>query len=334
MYLVLAIHLQIGPPVLSALPRFAAEDLTTYYTIQILAARVENRQAVLALHESLRVKGHLVYHYPKRVGGRQYLRLRTGVFDSLARARAHAEELRQKEGLDGFVAKAEVAVVRFKDQFRVVTTPSGIWQVSGASAKEIHAPARGQIDIEHTAPQISPDGRDIAFYEDYRIVRITLDTGAVQVLRKAASPDDLLHSVVRWSPDGRYLAYLDAVAWEFPTRLWIMRVDGTEGRCLINDETRQTKVKSFAWHPYRNRIFCVSGPTHGTVSRGGSLCCVDLDGTRRTLVEAELSQGTEVFSEFGMARGLLQYRLVHHRPDGSEPQYSLHEQPLDEIDRL
>lgn len=330
--MVLAIHTQIGSLALSALPRFPADDAKPGYTIQILAAPLANRQALLAVCESLRAKGHLAYYYPKRVDGRQYLRLRTGIFETPAQARARAKELKEKEGFDGFVATADVAVGRFKNQFRIVTTPSGIWLVSGTSAREVYAPARGQIDLERTSPRISPDGRDIAFYEDHRIVRVTLDTGAVRVLREAGSEDHLLHSIVRWSPDGRSLAYLDTVEWELPTRLWIMRADGTEGRCLINDETHQTKVKSFEWHPYKNRILYVSGPTHGTVSLGGSLCGIDLDGARRTLVPADLSQGVEVLSEFRIANGIVEYRIVHHDADGKEPRYSLHKRTLGELD--
>jgi hypothetical protein len=331
-FLVLAVHAQIDSLGPSAVPYFQPPAVPNYYTVQILAAPVENRQVLLAVYESQRAGGHLVYYYPKRVDGRQYLRLRTGIFQTPAQARAYAEQLRAKEGLDGFVAKAEIAVAHFRDEFRIVTTPSGIWLVSATSAKEVYAPTHGQIDLEHTAPRISPDGRDIAFYEDRRLVRITLGTGAVRVLRESASGDDLLHCIVRWSPDGRYLAYLDTVAWEFPTRLWIARADGTENRCLITDETQQTKVKSFEWHPYRNRIFYVTGPTHGTVSLGGSLCGIDLDGTRRTLVEAELSQGTEVLSEFRIANGLLEYRTVRHHADGREPQYSLHRRPLRDLE--
>lgn len=315
---------------LSALPHFPAERDDRFYTVQILATSEENRQTLLSIHESLREKGRLVYHYPKRINGRRYWRLRTGVFEQAAQAKVYAETLK-KEGFDGFVARADVAVTAFKDRFRIVTTPGGIWLAQGSSAKELYAP-REQIDIEYATPRISPDGAAIAFYADRRIVRVTLETGAVQVLREAASDDDLFHSVVRWSPDGRSIAYLDLAEWELPTRLWIMRADGTENRCLIGDETRQTRVKSFEWHPYKNRVFYVSGPTYGTVSLGGTLCCIDLDGTRRTLVEAELSRGIEVLAEFRIANGLLEYRIVHHDADGREPQYALHKRPLSELD--
>jgi len=316
---------------LSALPHFPAERADRFYTVQILATSIENRQALLSIHDSLREKGRLVYYYPKRVNGRRYWRLRTGIFEQAAQAGTYAEMLK-KEGFECFVARADVAVTTFKDRFRIVTTPSGIWLAQGSSARELYAPAREQIDLGYTAPRISPDGTAIAFYADRRIVRVTLETGAVQILREAASDDDLFHSVVRWSPDGRYIGYLDVAEWELPTRLWIMRADGTENRCLVGDETCQTKVKSFEWHPYKNRFFYVSGPTYGTVSLGGHLCCIDLDGTRRTLVEAELRGGIEVLAEFRIASGLLEYRIAHHNADGKEPQYTLHKRPLSELD--
>jgi hypothetical protein len=314
---------------LSAIPHFPAERADAWYTVQILATPAENRQAMLSVYESLRRKGYLAFYYPKRIDGRSYLRLRVGVFERLDQARACREEIRRREGFDGFVARAEVHVARFEDRFRIATTPSGIWLASGDSARLLYAPARDWIDMEHTAPQISPDGSFVAFYADHRIVRITLDTGDVRVLRQAPPEgDELLNSVARWSPDGRYLAYLDAVEWELPSKLWIMRSDGSENRCLLADESGQTKVKSFQWHPRESRILCVVGPTYGTVSMGGRLECLDLDGRRRTIVEAELGKGTEVLSEFRIAGDSLRYCLARYETDGREPQYSFHEQPL------
>lgn len=318
---------------LSAIPHFPAERADTWYTVQVLATSPENRPALLSIYESLREKGHLVYHGPTHVGGRPYLRLHAGIFDEWDQARAYAREIRKTWGFDGFVAKTEVGVARCEDRFRIVTTPSGIWLATAASAKLLYAPADGSIDMEHTAPQISPDGAAIVFYADHRIVRMTLDTGAIQILRQG-SPDgeELLSSVVRWSPDGRHLAYLDAVAWELPTRLWILPSDGRGNRCLFADETGQTKAKSFQWHPRENRIFCVIGPTHGTVSLGGSLYCVGLDGRRTTIVAADPAGGTEVLSEFRITRNLLQYRVARHDADGADPQYALYERTLDDLD--
>ncbi len=327
----LGISAQIAPLVLSAISGVHAEAARKYYTVQILAAPVENKQAMLSVYESLRDKGRLVYYYPKRVGERQYLRLRAGVFESQDRAREHAETLKN-EGFAPFVAEAEVAVTRFRNEFNVVTTSSGIWLVTDSSARELYAPAQGLIDRRHTTPQIAPDGAAIAFYTAGQIMKVTLRTGDIQILAGTAPEENLFNSIVQWSPDGRYVAYLDAVEWELPTRLWVMRPDGTERRCLIGDATTQTKVKSFQWHPDRDRIFYVFGPTYGTVSLGGNLCDADLDGAHRTLVEASADSGIEVLPDFRIVDGLLHYRTVQHDPDGSEFQYASGQRAIGELD--
>ena len=233
--------------------------------------------------------------------------------------------------MDFFVAEADVPVIHVRDRSKIVTTPSGVW-FTGPPAQELYTPLRGRIDVERTVPQVSPDGTAIVFCADNRLVKITLGTGGTQVLRQAASDDEFLTGMVRWSPDGRYVAYLDAAEWELPTRLWIIRADGKENRCLVGDATGKTKVKSFLWHPRENRVFYVVGPTHGTVSLGGSLCSIDLDGKHGTIVEADLSNGMEVLSEFRIADDSLQYRIVQHNAEGREPQYSLHERALKEFD--
>ena len=74
------------------------------------------------------------------------------------------------------------------------------------------------------------------------------------------------------------------------------------------------------------------GPTHGTVSLGGSLCSIDLGGKHGTIVEADLSNGMEVLSEFRITDDSLQYRIVQHNAEGREPQYSVHERALKEFD--
>lgn len=314
----------------TAIPGPAQEALDRYFTIQVMAAPVENSPTLLRVHDDLREKGHLVYYYPRRIDRRQYVRLRVGVFGTPADAKAYAEELRNKEGFDTFIAEANVTVARFRDRFRIVTTPSGIWVVSGDRARELYAPANGRIDIGYTVPHISPDGAAIVFYADSRIVKVAVGSGETRILRQAQYEDELLNSIVRWSPDGRYVTYLDAPEWELPTKLWIMRADGTDNRCLIRDDTGATKVKSFEWHPRENRIFYVGGYTYGTVSVGGSLHRVDLDGSGRPIVEADWSQGTEVHAQFRIADGLLQYRIAHHDPNEIQPRYSSHTHPLDE----
>ena len=302
------------------------------YTVQILSVSAERRPVLLATCESLKEKGYLVYYCRKRIGGRQYLRLRTGVFTNPSEARAYAEEFRKKEGFDYFIAEADGSIDYFRNRFCVFTTPSGIWLKSTTRVRELYKPADGELDTEHTAARISPDGLAVAFYESQRIVKVEISTGKAHTLRQADHEDELLNSIIRWSSDGRHIAYLDAVEWERPTRLWIMRSDGTDNRCLVADDTSKIRVKSFLWHPRRNRIFYVAGPTHGTVSVGGSLCCADLNGTRRRIVAAGLAEATEVCSDFAITEDTLCYRVAHFNAESRVHEYTHHRLSLDELD--
>ena len=328
---------QLVPTACRAAPSQSVARLQTQnprksYTVQILSVSAERRPVLLAAFESLKEKGYLAYYCRKRIGGRQYLRLRTGVFGNPSEARAYAEEFRRKEGFDYFIAEADGSVDYFRNRFCVFTTPSGIWLKSGTRVRELYKPAHGEIDTEHTAARISPNGLAVVFYESQRIVKVEISTGEARTLRQAAHEDELLNSIVRWSPDARYIAYLDAVEWERPTKLWIMRSDGTDNRCLVADDTSKIRVKSFLWHPRRNRLFYVAGPTHGTVSVGGSLWCAELDGTRRRIVAAGLAERTEVCSEFAITDKTLCYRVAHFDVDGQVHEYTHHRLSVDELD--
>ena len=303
--------------------RFPVDSAGAYYTVQVLAAPAENEQAMRDTYESLRDGGRLVYYTPARVGERRYLRLRTGLFASRTQAQARARQIKKENGFDGFVARAGVFVDSLDRGFQVITTPSGIWRKIGLSATELyHFPSCSSAAPDCPA-RISPAGTHIAFYHDNKIMTINLSTARATTLREGTHPDELLHSVVRWSPDGRHLAYLDAVAWELPTRLWVMRADGTNNRCLVRDETGQSKVKSFLWHPRENKLFYVAGLTHGTVSVGGSLYCTDLAGDRKEIAPARIENGEEVFREFRIADGTLYYKIARFDEDRQEKQYTL-----------
>jgi len=303
--------------------RFPGGTVGAYYTVQVLAAPVGNQRAMLDEYESLRDEGHLVYYCPARVGERRYLRLRTGLFASRRQAQTCAERLRRENGFDPFVARARVFVDSFDERLQVVTTPSGIWRQAAGSAKELY---HFQPIFEQAADcpaRISPTGTNVAFYHDNKIMTVELSSGGPTILKKGTQPDALLRSVVRWSPDGRHIAYLDAVAWELPTRLWVMRADGTNNRCLVRDDSGRTKVKSFLWHPRENKLFYVAGLTHGTVSVGGSLYCTDLTGNRKKIVPARIEDGEEVFHEFCIADHILYYKIARFDADHQEKQYTL-----------
>jgi len=303
--------------------RFPVDTAGAYYTVQVLAAPAENEKAMRDTYESLGDEGHLVYCSPTRVGERRYLRLRTGLFADRTQAQARARQLKKENGFEGFVARAGVFVDSLDRGVQVVTTPSGIWRKIGVSATELYHFPSCFSAAPNCPARISPAGTHIAFYHDNKIIAVNLNTSRATVLREGAHADELLQSIVRWSPDGRHIAYLDAVAWEQPTRLWVMRSDGMNNRCLVRDETGQTKVKSFLWHPRKNKLFYVAGPTHGTVSVGGSLYCTDLGGDRKKLVQAVIENGEEVFREFRIANGVLYYKIARFDANRQEKEYTL-----------
>jgi len=316
----------------SEAPGLPADTTNEYYTVQVLAAPIENEQALLRSFRSLRDQGHLVYCSGTRVGDRRYLRLRIGLFENRTQAQAYAKQLSKARQGAPFVARARVFVDSFRNRFDVVTTPSGIWRKTDASATELYHFASCFSAAPDCPARISPAGTHIAFYHDNRIMTINLGTGRATTLRQSSRPDELLHSVVRWSPDGQYLAYLDAVAWELPSRLWVVRSDGTNNRCLVRDETEQTKVKSFLWHPHENKLFYVAGPTHGTVSVGGSLYVTDLEGNRHTLAPGDIRGPNEVAGDFRIVGNTLYYRIASFHKNGQVRGYTLHDYRIDDED--
>ncbi len=294
------------------------------HTVQVLSVSPSRRDQVLALRDMLEHQGCLAYCQTASVNRRKFIRLRVGVFASRAAAERYAQTLNFEKGFEGFVVPANLSLQSYGKAFDIVTTPGGIWQQSAAGARRLYPFPLDTDRRDYTPARVAPTGRAAAFYYHNRIIKIDLIDGTVTVLREGAHEEDLFASVIRWSPDGKYLAYLDRVGWELPTALWIMRADGRNHRPLAGDETGATKIKSFHWHPCENRIFYVTGPTYGTVSVGGTLYSTDLAGRREILVAADRQGDTEVVREFRIVGDRLHYRLAHFDTARNRPIYSEH----------
>ncbi len=299
------------------------------YTVQIQSVPPARIDHALRTYEDLKAKGHLVYYGHAYVHERVYIRLRAGFFGDRDAAEAYADTLRQKEGFDGFVTQANLAVASFGEAFDIVTTSNDLWLLARGSVRLLYHFDSIEAAATCSAVAICPAGRTVAFACDNRILRIDLDSSAATTLAKGQSEAALFRCALAWSPDGRQIAYLDRVGWELPTRLWIMRSDGDANRCLAGDNTGRTRVKSFRWHPYRDELFYVSGPTHGTVSVGGSLNRVNLQGRRQLVASACVAGRTEVCPQFHIAGGEIHYRIAHFDPDYQEIAYTTQTAPLD-----
>lgn len=110
-------------------------------------------------------------------------------------------------------------------------------------------------------PQLSPDGRTVAFVMDGpdwaanrrvgHIHRIGLDgTGLAQLTR-----GDRGESSPRWSPDGRVLAFLTRRNGDEATQIYLLDVAGGEARRLT---THPTAVGDISWSRTGQRLYFVA----------------------------------------------------------------------------
>src|SRR5712672_2636782 len=114
---------------------------------------------------------------------------------------------------------------------------------------------------EVSDPQLSPDAQSVAYTvktlllkEDKSEERIwTVPTSAPSADAIPMTAEGVSSSHPRWSPDGKYLAFLSARN-EGKTQIWLLNRSGGEGQHLT--ETPQD-VDDFAWSPDSTRLAVV-----------------------------------------------------------------------------
>ncbi|MHB8054726.1 MAG: S9 family peptidase [Candidatus Aminicenantales bacterium] len=116
---------------------------------------------------------------------------------------------------------------------------------------------RGQ---EITDPQVSPDGRWIAYTvagldreaDKARSAVWMVDWEGKQRLPVTFGPDE--DNTPRWSPDGKYLAFLSARSAEGRTQVWLLDRRGGEARQLTNVKGY---LSGYEWSPDGKRLILV-----------------------------------------------------------------------------
>ena len=233
--------------------------------------------------------------------------------------------IKQKEGLDFFVTNANILIDEYEDQFKVITTPGGIWKQLQSELEELISfyPNLHHAGIlEETKAIVSPTGTDILFFYNHKIVTLNLSTKRSRILVKDGTTDkyddpskyygdkknvirsnhdpvvkfELIEPSPKWSPDGKYIAYMDCQHWEFRTNLWLINSDGSNDTCLVKlTGSGEEQVKAFEWHPTKNEIFYLQGYAFGPPS-GGNLYITDVNGNKSLAVQTESNDRLKIFN--------------------------------------
>jgi dipeptidyl aminopeptidase/acylaminoacyl peptidase len=152
------------------------------------------------------------------------------------------------------------------DRARVPLVVSSVfaWLLVGASVATAQRPM-ALVDILNVPnlsdPQLSPDGRQIAYVlseADWKankrighIWRVNADGAASARLTEGADGE----SSPRWSPDGKWIAFLARRGDDEAAQVYLLATTGGEGRRLTRHETR---VSNITWSPESSHLYFVA----------------------------------------------------------------------------
>jgi len=179
-----------------------------------------------------------------------------------------ADTLEKLEKTEVPVKNHDVIVVDRSDYMRdgegiVQGKRAHLW-VADLNTKKLRRLTDGEFDV--AAPEFSADGRRIYFQTNLQeagrtyntdLFAVPSDSGAM--IQMTTNPAADLNAAV--SPDGKWIAYLAAErpkCYYDHLRLWIMRPDGSERRCLTPDLDRSISFEALQkprWSADGRRIF-------------------------------------------------------------------------------
>jgi Tol biopolymer transport system component len=142
----------------------------------------------------------------------------------------------------------------------VDTVPVGVWRVPIAGGDS------SPVTVQHTIrPAISPDGAHIAHYwmtSQNWMLAVSSVADRQRVGTFPLSPTHL-DRVVRWSPDGRALAYIDGAGGV--SNIWLQPLDGGAPHKLTNFP--EGTITTFDWSRDRSKLAWVrTTEVHDVVS--------------------------------------------------------------------
>lgn len=320
----------------TATPLWAAGSgaAADYYSIQVRAVPPAGRKEGLATYQRLRQQGYQSYIYGAKIRGEKWYRVAVGLFESRTAAADFGAAFTQATGMDNFVIKAPVRVLPGSDGEAFILGPSALWVSINGVRRELFAyDVNPQNRSRLPAPIVavpSPDRRALILQFDHRLYFADIDRPAAVSLMDRRMPG-IYQPQPRWSPSGRYIAFLDMLELEVATGLWIVRADGSGLRCLACNRTGRSAVRWFVWHPTEERVLFIEAFSQGVVAVGGDLLSAETDGTVRPVTAIKRGKREEIAGDLTFSDGFLNFRRVQFDDNYNEKTFTAERLPLDAL---
>ncbi len=283
-----------------------------YFSIQVASFPLSEKEQSLQLYKKLKDQGYFVFltKFRPRSKSQAFIRVRIGRFHKYKDAKKFSIKL-QREGFECFINNQKF-IIDAKGNRTVIKTPSGIWLYENNSYRELYTIIPSlfdqNIDSYYTQPFISPKGDKVSFEYDGKIIVINIDNNKQLVFK-----GHIANSFPQISPSGDYIAYINDNLWESWSSLWVIKNDRSK-TCLVDvmKMSGENAVKNFRWHPQKDIIFFVMGFATGTVTVGGSIYAVDMNGNKCLLISANKKNREEIADEFYISNNLLYYKVAQY----------------------
>lgn len=292
--------------------------LAEHFSIQVMSFPINEKSSAFQFYTGLKDAGYFVYMHKTKIEGNWWIRIKIGYFNSKDKADLFGKKFKSKSSLDYWVNPADILIDRSKTNYNIITTPSGIWLEKNSNFEEVYSflPQMYHAGILLETKAMASPSDEIVFYFQKKIIKVNLKSKESVILKEAQHIEELHKSSPKWSYDGRYIAYMDSYTWEVPTKLRIMRKDGTHDKCIVQDMSRQNKVKDFSWHPSKNELFYIYGYTFGSMDSGGDLYAISIDSLKSRMIVTTENRNRFLIEKIKMVKNGI-YLTIMQLKDGA-----------------
>ena len=215
-----------------------------------------------------------------------------GMYETAAEAKVAADIMSAAYKVKCVVGETyDITTTLYKKQFSIINTPSGIWRCENRKYSRVFDYGKGfggRSESVENPVSISPAGNEIVFYFKGMIYKEDLTTEkAIILVNSGRQGLELKKSSPQWSYDGKYIAFLDKLAFNSGTCLRVVNNEGNELKYLHDNTGKNEAVMSFKLDPSKAVVYFVEVFDQRQVPIGGKLLVAGLNGIGKTLVESE-----------------------------------------------